>query len=210
MISHFRPTIWTALPHSTASMSFKALLRTIINGPTHFTHFYPTVLWTVHVRPRNSHCEETATMTSNKFRNITLILSTTIMIITYHHHHLPCEGWHPSFSPQFLQPWNKNFNWSTSCERTAWFTASKPVVLRIILLIKSCPRLHQAEVESWEHCHNTLPLEMLSVENKNRSWMSQKSALWLLASSFSEPARACRTLMVPTALASTSILVNLT
>ena len=68
---------------------------------------------------------------------------------------------------------------------------------------------HQTEVESWEHRHNTLPLEMLSVENKNRSWMA-KSALWLPASSFSEPARASRTLRVPTALVSTSILVSLT
>ena len=44
------------------------------------------------------------------------------------------------FSPS-LQPWSKIVNWSISRERTARFTASKPVVLRMICLIISCPRL---------------------------------------------------------------------
>ena len=48
----------------------------------------------------------------------------------------------PIYFPVSLQSSSKIVSWSTNLERTASFTASKPMVLRMILLIKSCHRLH--------------------------------------------------------------------
>ena len=69
------------------------------------------------------------------------MLHELLNAIHQHQHQHQVNAHTPQIHP--LQSRNKIVNWSTKRVRTAWFTASKPMLLRMILFIKSCHKLPQ-------------------------------------------------------------------